>query len=210
MKLTAVAKPAVVAPWPTQQKVKNLAEILDRRYADYQAMQKLAERLETTTQEWARKPLIQEAQKVIELFEAGGGRHAIKDGRLEKLWDACCPESWWLERQRHSRLWRSGHDDYCPHMGSFPTAKIPEPEILVPVLLDDVMAMTASFVEMESTCRQLRKTKKFMTSVSEVIETLEEQQKLWHRRSIMAWCIEEYYNDLCAEVAKAKAAEAAR
>ena len=97
MKLTAVAKPAVVAPWPTQQKVKDLAEILDRRYADYQAMQKLAERLETTTQEWARKPLIQEAQKVIELFEAGGGRHAIKDGRLEKLWDACCPESWWLE-----------------------------------------------------------------------------------------------------------------
>ena len=35
-------------------------------------------------------------------------------------------------------------------MGSFPTAKIPEPEIFVRVLMDDVMALDPSFVEMES------------------------------------------------------------
>ena len=62
-------------------------------------------------------------------------------------------------------------------MGSFPTSKIPEPEIFVRVLMDDVMALDPSFVEMESTCRELRKTKKFMPSVSEVIEELEEQQE---------------------------------
>ena len=55
-------------------------------------------------------------------------------------------------------------------MGSFPTSKIPEPEIFVRVLMDDVMALEPSFVEMESTCRHLRKTKKFMPSISEVIE----------------------------------------
>ena len=47
-------------------------------------------------------------------------------------------------------------------MGTFPTSKIPEPEIFVRALMDDVMALDPSFVEMESTCRELRKTKKFM------------------------------------------------
>ena len=76
-------------------------------------------------------------------------------------------------------------------MGSFPTSKIPEPEIFVRVLMDDVMALDPSFVEMESTCRELRKTKKFMPSVSEVIEELEEQKKLWDRRSDVVWYLEE-------------------
>ena len=94
-------------------------------------------------------------------------------------------------------------------MGSFPTSKIPEPEIFVRVLMDDVMALDPSFVEMEATCRHLRKTKKFMPSVSEVIETLEEQKKLWDRRSDVVWFMEEWYDDLPA-IAKAKAAEEAR
>ena len=37
-------------------------------------------------------------------------------------------------------------------------------------LMDDVMALDPSFVEMESTCRELRKTNKFMPTISEVIE----------------------------------------
>ena len=72
-------------------------------------------------------------------------------------------------------------------MGSFPTSKIPEPEIFVRALMDDVMALDPSFVEMESTCRELRKTKKFMPSISEVIEELEKQQELWDRRSDVVW-----------------------
>ena len=81
-------------------------------------------------------------------------------------------------------------------MGSFPTAKIPEPEIFVRVLMDDVMALDPSFVEMESTCRELRKTKKFMPSISEVIEELEKQKKLWDRRSEVVWYLEEWHEEL--------------
>ena len=77
-------------------------------------------------------------------------------------------------------------------MGCFPTSKIPEPEIFVRALMDDVMALDPSFVEMESTCRELRKTNKFMPTISEVIEKLEEQQELWVRRSdVMFWFLEE-------------------
>ena len=97
-------KACAAAPWPTQQKVKDLAEELDRIYADCQAMEKLSERLETATEEWARKTVIQEAQRVIERFEIRGGRNGIKDGRLGKLWDACCPESWWPEDSDTPRL----------------------------------------------------------------------------------------------------------
>jgi hypothetical protein len=53
----APAKPPAVVPptvWPTQQKVTDLAEMLDRLYPQYQAMQKSSEKLETAT-EWSRK-----------------------------------------------------------------------------------------------------------------------------------------------------------
>ena len=51
-KLPAVAPPTV---WPTQQKVTDLAERLDRLYPQYQAMRKSSEKLETATTEWSRK-----------------------------------------------------------------------------------------------------------------------------------------------------------
>lgn len=207
VKLTAVAKPALAAPWPTQQRVADLAWELDRIYPDYQLMQELAERLETATEEWARKPLIKEAQKLIERFEMTGARNGIKAGRLEKLWDACSPEDWWPE-DSDTPAYGQVAKMITVLMGSFPTAKIPEPEIFVPTLLDDVMALAPRFVELESTCRHLRKTKRFMPSISEVIETLEEQQELWNRRASTVW-IEEVYNELCAEITKAKAAEVA-
>lgn len=204
----APAKPPAVVPptvWPTQQKVTDLAETLDRLYPQYRAMQKSSEKLETATAEWSRKRIIQEAQEVIENFEKRGGRSGIKK-RLGKLWDACCPDSWWPD-DSDSPVFGEVAKMIAVLMGSFPTSKIPEPEIFVHVLLDDVMALTPSFVELESTCRRLRQTQKFMPSVSEVIETLREQQKLWDRRCETAHLIEEYYDDLCAEIAREKAVE---
>ena len=67
-------------------------------------------------------------------------------------------------------------------MGSFPTSKIPDLEIFVRARLDDVMALAPRFVEMELTCRALRKTKTFMPAIAEVIKELEKQQKLWASR----------------------------
>ncbi len=159
--------------------------------------------------DYTRKQIIQEAERVLEEFEMMGSHHSLKSGRLQKDWDECCPESWWPEdsdRPVYSEVAKM----ITILMGSFPTSKIPEPEIFVRALMDDVMALDPSFVEMESTCRELRKTKKFMPSVSEVIEELEEQKKLWDRRSEVVGYLEEWYDDLRPAIAKAKAKEEQR
>jgi hypothetical protein len=205
---TAVAKStsAQHSAWPTQQKVAHLARWLDLDYSHYQAMQKLSEKLNAATTEWSRNQTIEQAKQAIEYFEVLGGLNSIKNGHLRKLWDACFPESWWPE-DRDGPVPGKVAKMIALLMGSFPTSNIPEPEIFVPVLLDDVMALKPSFVEMESTCRQLRQTKKFMPAISEVVETLREQQKLWARRDETFYCIEETYNDLRDQIARAKAAD---
>ena len=109
-------------------------------YPHYRAMQKLSEKLEAATTEWSRKQTIQEAQKVIEHFEILGGRSGVKDGRLGRLWEACCPDSWWPE-DSDGPVYSEVARMITVLMGSFPTSKIPEPEIFVRVLLDDVMAL---------------------------------------------------------------------
>ena len=177
---TAVAKPAKpAAPWPSPDKVKDLAGMLDRLHSYAEAMSKLAAQLEEGTI-FTRRRILQEAEKVLEAFATTGWKNSLKSGHLQKFWDECFPESWWSD---------SGSPAYSQVarmitilMGSFPTSKIPEPEIFVRALIEDVMEFDPSFVVLESTCRQLRKTQKFMPSISEVIEALQEQQKLWRRR----------------------------
>ncbi len=191
--------------WPTQQQVEDLAESLDGYTRDYLAMRKLSKELKAAN-EWSRKGIIQEAQKVIENFEMSGGRSGVKDERLKKEWEACCPDSWW-PKDNEGPVYSEVAKMIAVLMGSFPTSKIPNPEIFVRVLLDDVMALTPSFVEMESTCRHLRQTKKSMPSISEVVETMREQQKLWERRSDTAYSIARHYNNLDRQeqIARAKA-----
>lgn len=203
-KTTAVAKSA--PPWPPQEKVKELASILDSMQADAEAMLKLDEQLGEATNDLDRRRIIQQVGKVIEHFEMTGGRACFKSGHLQKLWNECHPKSWWFKgTPAFSQIAKM----IAVLMGSFPTSKIPEPEIFVRVLLDDVMELTPSFVEMESTCRQLRTTKTFMPAISEVLRELEAQQNLWNRREHTCSIIEEFYDDLCNAVANARVAAAA-
>ena len=211
VKLTAVANQPPPTPLPTQQKIEDLAETLDGMYPHAQAIFKIAERLEETQDEINRKRVIKDADKIIENFRCGGyGTYGItvrKDGYLTKLVKECDPSSWYDD---------NGEPPYAEVAkmvsiltGSFPTSNIPEPAIFGRVLMDDVMALKPSFLEMEATCRVLRKTKKFMPSVSEVVEELEKQKKLWDRRWDGYFYIENFYDDVCAAVDKEKAAKEA-
>lgn len=206
---TAVAKPGMTKPtppWPTQDKVKDLAKLLDYNRADVEAIFNVAEQIGEAPNELARRHAVQKAEGIIELFEVTGGRQGCK--RAQKLWEQCHPESWWSEDgggPAYSQVAKM----ITLLMGSFPTSKIPEPEIFVRMLLADVMEFYPSFVELESTCRELRKTKTFMPAIAEVIKELEKQQKLWaDRENTMTTLDEGYYEDLCQEVAKAKAVPA--
>ena len=129
---------------------------------------------------------------------------------MQKEWDECHPDSWLAKPEESNRpVYSEVAKMITILMGTFPTSKIPEPEIFVRALMDDVMALDPSFVEMESTCRELRKTNKFMPSISEVIEELEKQQELWDQRSDVVWFLEEWHEDLPKQIASAKAAEEA-
>jgi hypothetical protein len=204
---TAVAKPAPAASWPTPEKVRMLAELLDRNYPDYQAILKSLGQLKKATA-FTRKSIIREAEKIIDHFEKTGGQHGARDGCLQKRLYACCPQGWWPEDCDGSPARGEVAKMIAVLMGSFPTSKIPEPTIFVPVLLEDVMALNPDFLEMEATCRALRTSKKFMPSISEVIEELEKQKKLWDRRYDVAENLEYFYNELRTAIACAKQVEA--
>jgi hypothetical protein len=188
------------APWPTQKQVKELAWLLDMEYPHFRDMQNVLSQLDKASHYQTRKRIIREAIAVIDNFEKTGGRSGARD-RLEKRWHECEPDNW--------------SDDNCnPRygevakmigglMGSFPTSKIPDPEIFVNFLIEDVMELTPSFVELECTCRALRTNKdnKFMPTISEVLEELEKQKELWDRRSEVADRLEASYDELRAEIA---------
>ena len=48
--------------------------------------------------DYTRKQIIQEAERVIENFEMMG--HRFKNGRLQKEWDECRPDSWLAEPEQ--------------------------------------------------------------------------------------------------------------
>ena len=73
-KSTAPAKAKPAPPWPSQHKVKELAELLDGMHADAQAIMKLDERLSVATSPANRNRIFQDAEQVIDHFEAMGGR----------------------------------------------------------------------------------------------------------------------------------------
>lgn len=207
-KLPAPLKTAAVtklAPWPTQEKVKDLAADADRYYSLLEEVVKVSEKL-SEANDYTRKQIIERAEMVQKRLERIS--HRFKD--MQKEWDECHPNSWLVKPEESNRpVYSEVAKMITILMGSFPTAKIPEPEIFVRALMDDVMALDPSFVEMESTCRELRKTNKFMPSISEVIEELEKQQELWDQRSDVVWFLEEWYEDLPKQIASAKAAEEA-
>lgn len=196
------AKKPPSKPWPTQQKVQALAETLDEIKPLMEAMR--GSRLNLRRQEdYFRRAAIPEAKKSLEHFQVRGYANAVKDEKLEKRLDEVEPEGWWDDNG--DVVFSEVAKMITLLMGSFPTSKIPEPEIFVRVLLDDVMVLQPSFVELESACRHLRQTQKFMPSISEVIDEIKRQEKLWSVRWSTAVVAEEIYNDLRDALAEATA-----
>ena len=68
---TAVTK--LPPPWPTQQKVKDLAAELDRHYRLLEAMVKVSEKL-SEANDYTRKQIIQEAERVMKSLERIGAQ----------------------------------------------------------------------------------------------------------------------------------------
>jgi hypothetical protein len=187
------------------QEIAKLADLLDAYHGDFLMMQKLVEKLETTTGRSARKSLIEKAEGTIELFKSISLPRTIKS--MKARWKACNPESWWPEDE--DAPLRSQVTAMLTHLiDTLPEARVPKGDKFMTALVDHVMDLTPLFVELESVCWQLQKKQKFTLMISDVIEALEEQKKLWDRRSDVVFGIEENYDDLCNAVAVAKEDEA--
>jgi len=208
-KLPAPIKTAAVTnlppPWPSQQKLTKLAETLDRRHSLVEQAWKVNDKLEKSS-DYNRHEIIEWAERVQKRIERISD--TFKD--MQKEWEECHPASWLVDPEENRPVYSEVARMITILLGSFPSAKIPEPEIFARLLIEDVMALEPSFVELESTCRELRKTKKFMPTISEVIEEFEKQQELWDKRWAGVFVLEEWHTLLPEQIAKAKVAEEAR
>jgi hypothetical protein len=90
-------------------------------------------------------------------------------------------------------------------MGSFPTSNIKQPQIFTMQLLDDVMEREPSYAVLESTCRELRRTQKFMPSIAEFVAELDKQEEEWGARGGAHWWALNTYNKLVAGIPAAEA-----
>ena len=94
-------------------------------------------------------------------------------------------------------------------MGSFPTSNIKQPQIFTMQLLDDVMEREPSYAVLECTCRELRRTQKFMPSIAEFVAALDKQEEEWGARGGAHWWALDTYKKLVAGIPAAEAQLAA-
>jgi hypothetical protein len=103
-------------------------------------------------------------------------------------------EEWCVQRSQVSKM-------LAIFMGSFPTSNIKQPQIFTMQLLDDVMEREPSYAVLESTCRELRTTLKFMPSIAEFVGELDKQRNQWSEREGAHWEAIETYEELVAKIA---------
>jgi hypothetical protein len=69
-------------------------------------------------------------------------------------------------------------------VGSFPNANPSDPEVYVKMLIEEVMAfecLTVTYLELAF--RSIRRSAKFLPTISEVLEELKKQEDLWDKRT---------------------------
>lgn len=89
-------------------------------------------------------------------------------------------------------------------LGSFPTSNIPQPTVFTLAMLDDVLSEQPSWLALESACRHLRRTQKFMPSITEVLAVLKDEQERWDSREAAVWDARFYLTAAPQLIAEAK------
>lgn len=89
-------------------------------------------------------------------------------------------------------------------IGSFPNANPHSSEVYVPMLIEEIIAANPRASALESTCREIRRTKTFLPAIAEVLKVLREQaERLKH-----LWLMKDdldMQEEVTASIATAKA-----
>jgi hypothetical protein len=67
-------------------------------------------------------------------------------------------------------------------LGSFPTSNVPDVKVFTRMLLDEVMAEGVDAITLQAACQKIRRTSKFVPTISEILATIDQQRKLWTER----------------------------
>jgi hypothetical protein len=184
-----------MANWPTQGQVKDEARALDRMIYATERMESALERLKQSPS----KNSLDAAVLAREIFEMRGTKRLAMARSDEDNWiDPLEPadwrdEEWCVQKSQVSKM-------LAIFMGSFPTSNIKQPQIFTMQLLEDVMEREPSYAVLESTCRELRTTLKFMPSIAEFVGELDKQAKQWSEREGAHWLAIETYDELVAQI----------
>jgi hypothetical protein len=81
-------------------------------------------------------------------------------------------------------------------IGSFPNANPGDPETYTKMLIEEIMAAVVSVVSLETACRNIRRSAKFLPTISEVLEAIKEANSLWSKRWEAIECFEEAAEEL--------------
>jgi hypothetical protein len=64
-------------------------------------------------------------------------------------------------------------------IGSFPNGTPNSPEVYTKFLIEEIVAANPSVIALEATCREIRRTKKFLPAIVEVLDILRNQARWW-------------------------------
>ncbi len=202
--------PAVASQaWPTQRQIRELAENLDD-YVEYQD-RLCAAAAYLRKMDAARIPEedFANVKRTIERYSKCDYKERIKE--LNDKWKKINPRHWYAEDDDEQLNVAAVSRLLANFMGSFPTSNIPNPKVFTRQLLEDVIDLDPRFPEVESACRKLRKSQKFMPSIAEVVDAIGVEQGEWGKRSVVLNCLggdEKVAIDLLATALKKR--EAAR
>jgi hypothetical protein len=203
LKTVAPTPTPSISHWPTQKKIRLLAESLDDIVSAEADIAAAINKLASIPSD----PALLEAAKREANFYNRGIRTEIASGDVSKLRKECIPTGW---RDDEGEVQQPEIAMMVAKLvGSFPTSNIPDPKVFVRVLIEDVMACNPSFVVFDSACRKLRAELKFMPSIAEVMAEIESQNCTWRKRFSALDYIEYYYERLFKLIAESEVAVAA-
>jgi hypothetical protein len=191
-----------MANWPTQRQIKDEAYVLEGFVESSKRMTRALDGLR-----YPSKTALDEAKNARDQFEITG-RKGSATARSQDDWiDPSEPLDWRdedgdVQRAQVSKM-------LAIFMGSFPTSNIKQPQIFTMQLLDDVMEREPSYAVLESTCRELRRTQKFMPSIAEFVAELDKQEDEWGARGGAHWWALDTYKKLVTGIPAAEAQLAA-
>jgi hypothetical protein len=191
-----------MANWPTQRQIKDEAYVLDGFVESSKRMTRALDGLK-----YPSKTALDEAKNARDYFEITGRKGSAITRSRDDWINPSEPPDWRdedgdVQRAQVSKM-------LAIFMGSFPTSNIKQPQIFTMQLLDDVMEREPCYAVLESTCRELRRTQKFMPAIAEFLAELDKQEEEWDARGGAHWWALDTYKKLVAGIPAAEAQLAA-